>query len=68
MMAKKNSKHEGLRYLAKNDVIAGAFLLVLGGLIYALPNASWFLYMIASVLVILGVITAGFGIGDYVRS
>jgi hypothetical protein len=64
----KKIEHVGLKTLGETDIIAGALLTVLGGVVVTLPHANNVLITTGSVIVMIGIILTGFGLGDYVNS
>lgn len=64
-MKKKTKKYEGMRRLGESNILVGILLTLLGGVIVTLPESTTKIMSIGSIVVILGIILAGFGLSDY---
>lgn len=61
-------KGSGLKFLGEEDFLIGIALLVFGGITFLISNENIFMQASGTIVLVLGLILASFGIGDYFRS
>jgi hypothetical protein len=65
---KKKDIHPGLRFIGGEDFALGVLFMVAGGVFFAFDGSSPVIWGIGGILLVIGLIFASIGLGDYFRS